>query len=133
MLVYFNLELYTLFNKKIMQCVILAGGKGSRISEETFDKPKPLIKICEKPILIHIIDIYKKFGVEEFIICLGYKGEKIKEYFLNYDFYENDFEIDFKENSKKLHKNKKKGFKITLVDTGQIQIQGKGLKKLKNI
>ncbi len=114
-----------------MQCVILAGGKGSRISEETFDKPKPLIKICEKPILLHIIDIYKLFGVKEFIICLGYKGEKIKEYFLNFDFYENNFEIGFKYKNKKLLSNKiKKDFKIKLIDTGQDSNTGERLKRV---
>ena len=113
-----------------MQCVILAGGKGSRISEETFDKPKPLIKICEKPILMHIIEIYRRFKVKEFIICTGYKSEKIKEYFLNYDFYENDFEINFKNNKKKIHNYNKKDFKITLVDTGQDSNTGERLKRI---
>jgi len=113
-----------------MQCVILAGGKGSRISEETFDKPKPLIKIADKPILIHIIEIYKRFGVKEFIVCLGYKGEKIKEYFLNYDFYENDFEINLQNNKKKIFKPRNKNFKITLVDTGQNSNTGERLKKI---
>ena len=114
-----------------MQCVILAGGKGSRISEETLDKPKPLIKICEKPILLHIMEIYRLFGVKEFIICLGYKGEKIKEYFLNYEFYENDFEISLKNNiKKKLQDFNKKDFKITLVDTGQESNTGERLKRV---
>ena len=102
-----------------MQCIILAGGRGSRISEETYDKPKPLIRIADKPILIHIIEIYKKFGVEDFIICLGYKGEKIKEFFLNYNYYENDFQINLESAEKKiLTSRSSKNLKITLVDTG---------------
>ncbi len=114
-----------------MQCVILAGGRGSRISEETFDKPKPLIKICDKPILLHIIEIYKLFGVKEFIICLGYKGEKIKEYFLNFDYYENNFEVSYKYKNKKLLSNKtKKDFKIKLIDTGQDSNTGERLKRV---
>ena len=114
-----------------MQCVILAGGRGSRISEETFDKPKPLIKISDKPILLHIIDIYKSFGVKEFIICLGYKGEKIKEFFLNYEYYENDFEIDFiNKNKKILSKKIKKDFKVVLVDTGTNSNTGERLKRI---
>ena len=114
-----------------MQCVILAGGRGSRISEETFDKPKPLIKISDKPILLHIIDIYKLFGVKEFIICLGYKGEKIKEFFLNYDYYENDFEIDFINKDRKILSNKtNKDFKVVLVDTGINSNTGERLKRV---
>ena len=114
-----------------MKGIILAGGKGSRISEETFDKPKPLIKICDKPILLHIIDIYKLYNVEEFIVCLGYKGEKIKEYFLNFDFYENNFEINFKNKNKKLLSKKiKSKFKIKLIDTGQDSNTGERLRKI---
>ena len=114
-----------------MQCVILAGGKGSRISEETFEKPKPLIKICDKPILLHIIEIYKKFGVKEFIICLGYKGEQIKNYFLNYEFNENNIEIDYDlKKINKLSKNNLKDLKITLIDTGLESNTGERLKRV---
>lgn len=114
-----------------MKCVILAGGRGSRISEETFDKPKPLIKICGKPILVHIMEIYEKFNYTEFIICLGYKGEVIKEYFQNYEFIENDFKIDFKSNKLTKLTKKKIKYLITFVDTGINSNTGERLKRIK--
>jgi glucose-1-phosphate cytidylyltransferase len=114
-----------------MQCVILAGGKGSRISEETFDKPKPLIRIGNKPILLHIINIYQRFGVKEFIICLGYKGDQIKDYFLNYKYYENNFEIDYNDAKVNiLTKNSLKNLKISLINTGLESNTGERLKRV---
>jgi len=114
-----------------MKCVILAGGRGSRISEETYDKPKPLIKICGKPILVHIMEIYEKFNVNEFIICLGYKGEKIKEYFQNYEYLENDYKLNLNTNKfTKLTKNKKK-YIITFANTGINSNTGERLKRIK--
>lgn len=114
-----------------MKCVILAGGRGSRISEETFDKPKPLIKICGKPILLHIMEIYEKFNYKEFIICLGYKGEKIKEYFANYELLENDFKIDLETNKIIKLTNIKKKYKITFAETGISSNTGERLKLIK--
>ena len=115
-----------------MKCVILAGGRGSRISEETFDKPKPLIKICGKPILLHIMEIYEKFKYNEFIICLGYKGEKIKEYFTNFELSENNFRIDLKNNKITILTNYKKKYIITFVETGSLSNTGERLKLVKN-
>jgi glucose-1-phosphate cytidylyltransferase len=96
-----------------MQLVILAGGLGSRISEETYNKPKPLIEIGGKPIIVHIMKHYAKYGFKDFVICCGYKGEMIKDYFLNYNQVNSDFAINLKNK-----KNKTNDWNITLVDTG---------------
>ena len=82
-----------------MKTVILSGGMGSRISSETIDKPKPMIKIRNVPILVHIMNIYSQFGFDDFILCLGYKGEYIKNYFYNFFINNTDFTIDFKDSS----------------------------------
>jgi glucose-1-phosphate cytidylyltransferase len=101
-----------------MKVVILAGGLGSRISEETDTKPKPMIEIGGKPILWHIMKIFSAHGLNEFIICCGYKGYIIKEYFLNYFHHSSDFTIDLKNGEKEIHNKNSEQWKITLIDTG---------------
>lgn len=90
-----------------MQLVILAGGLGSRISEETQNKPKPLVEICGKPIIVHIMEHYANYGVKEFIICCGYKGEMLKDYFINFNELNSDFSINLQNNKKGIYKKKK--------------------------
>ncbi len=101
-----------------MKVVIFAGGKGTRISEESHLKPKPMVEIGGKPILWHIMKIYSAFGHNEFVICLGYKGYVIKEYFMNYFLHNSDLTIDLKNNSVSVHDTKSENFKVTLVETG---------------
>ena len=101
-----------------MKVVIFAGGKGTRISEESHLKPKPMIEIGGKPILWHIMKIYSAFGHNEFVICLGYKGYVIKEYFMNYFLHNSDITLDLGNNSVEVHDTKSENFKVTLVETG---------------
>lgn len=101
-----------------MKVVIFAGGKGTRISEESIVRPKPMVEIGGKPILWHIIKHYAAYGHKEFVICLGYKGEMIKEYFLNYFALNSDMTIDMKDNKVKVSDTSCEEFKISLVDTG---------------
>lgn len=101
-----------------MKVVIFAGGKGTRIAEESHLKPKPMIEIGGKPILWHIMKIYQQAGYNEFVICLGYKGHLIKEYFINYFMHNSDITIDLKDNSTEVHSAQAEPFKVTLVDTG---------------
>lgn len=101
-----------------MKVVIFAGGLGTRISEETEIKPKPMVEIGGKPILWHIMKIYSHYGYNDFIICLGYKGYIIKEYFMNYFLHNSDITIDLGNNEMKIHGSKSDNFKVTLVDTG---------------
>lgn len=101
-----------------MKVVILAGGRGSRLSEETDLKPKPMVEIGNRPILWHIMKIYSYFGFNDFIICCGYKGNVIKEYFLNYYIRTSDLTIDLSSNSVEINKSMTEPWKITLVDTG---------------
>ncbi len=103
---------------KFMKVVILAGGFGTRLSEETQIKPKPLVEIGGKPILWHIMKIYSAYGFNEFIICLGYKGYMIKEFFANYYLHMTDVTIDFSANVIHYHRSKCEPWKVTLVDTG---------------
>src|SRR4030042_6112805 len=111
--------------------VILCGGLGTRLKEETDFKPKPMVTIGDKPILWHIMKIYSYYGFNEFIISLGYKGEVIKNYFYNYDMYINDFSIDFsKRNVEFFHKNSEQNWKVTLVDTGLNTLKGARIKRL---
>nr|HPL82736.1 sugar phosphate nucleotidyltransferase [Candidatus Omnitrophota bacterium] len=104
-----------------MKAVILCGGKGTRLREETEARPKPLVEIGGKPVLWHIMKIYAAYGINEFILCLGYKGTMIKEYFLNYQPMNNDFTIKLGEKSKVTILNKHAGtnWSVTLVDTGK--------------
>ncbi|MBN9299407.1 MAG: glucose-1-phosphate cytidylyltransferase [Filimonas sp.] len=101
-----------------MKIVIFAGGLGTRISEETDIRPKPMVEIGGKPILWHIMKIYSHYGFNEFIICLGYKGYVIKEYFMNYFLHNSDITIDVANNKMEVHGSKSENFKITLVETG---------------
>lgn len=113
-----------------MKAVLLAGGLGTRISEETHLKPKPMIEIGGKPILWHIMKIYSEHGVRDFVVCCGYKGYLIKEYFANYFLHMSDVTIDMTKNEMKLHQQKVEPWKITLVDTGEDTMTGGRLKRV---
>jgi glucose-1-phosphate cytidylyltransferase len=113
-----------------MKAVILAGGLGTRISEETAVKPKPMIEIGGKPILWHLMKVYAAHGVNEFIICCGYKGYVIKEYFANYFLHMTDVTFDMAGNSMKVHRQKAEPWKVTLVDTGDTTQTGGRLKRV---
>lgn len=113
-----------------MKAVILAGGLGTRISEETHLKPKPMIEIGGKPILWHIMKLYSHYGVNHFIICCGYKGFLIKEYFANYFLHMSDVTFDMQNNSMEVHEKKAEPWKITLIDTGEHAATGDRLKKV---
>ncbi|MDB9815540.1 glucose-1-phosphate cytidylyltransferase [Candidatus Pelagibacter sp.] len=113
-----------------MQLVILAGGKGTRISEESNLKPKPLVEIGNMPIIWHIMKFYSFYGIKEFIICVGYKGHLIKEFFSNYNLYNSDLVIDLKKNKKTFLKRKKEDWKITIVDTGLETLTGGRIKRI---
>src|SRR6056300_855383 len=111
-----------------MKAVILAGGLGSRLSEETENKPKPMVEIGGKPILWHIMKIYSAHGVNDFIICCGYKGYIIKEYFKNYFIHMSDITFSMKDNNMKIHNNTAESWNVTLVDTGENTMTGGRLK-----
>jgi glucose-1-phosphate cytidylyltransferase len=113
-----------------MKVVILAGGLGSRLSEETHLKPKPMVEIGGLPILWHILKIYSHFGYNDFIICLGYKGYIIKEYFYNYFLHKSDVTINLKQNEVKFHKSETENWKITLIDTGVETMTGGRIKRI---
>ena len=115
-----------------MKLVILAGGRGTRISEETLVKPKPLVEIGGLPIIWHIMKIYSFYGFNEFIICCGYKGYMIKEYFSNYALHTSDTTIDLKNKKLTVHKKTTENWKITLVDTGEETMTGGRILKIKN-
>ena len=114
-----------------MKVVILAGGFGTRISEETGEKPKPMIEIGGKPILWHIMKHYSSFGHNDFIICLGYKGYIIKEYFYNYFIHNSDITFDFKSGETKIHDDRSENWRVTLVDTGENSMTGGRIKRVK--
>lgn len=101
-----------------MKVVILAGGLGTRLMEETESRPKPMVEIGGKPILWHIMKIYSHYGYNDFVICLGYKAQMIKEYFLNYYLYNSDLTIELDNNSVQVHLTDSESFKVTLIDTG---------------
>lgn len=113
-----------------MKAVILAGGLGTRLSEETDLKPKPMVEIGQKPILWHIMKIYSSHGVNDFIICCGYKGYLIKEYFANYFLHMSDVTYSMKDNSMKVHQNNAEPWTITLVDTGENSMTGGRLRRV---
>lgn len=113
-----------------MKAVILAGGLGTRISEETDTKPKPMVEIGGKPILWHIMKIYSSHGVNEFVICCGYKGYQIKEYFANYFLYMSDVTFDMSKNSMEVHQRSAEPWRVTLVDTGESTMTGGRLKRV---
>jgi len=114
-----------------MKVVLLAGGLGTRISEETSLRPKPMIEIGGKPLLWHIMKIYSKYNINEFIICCGYKGYIIKEYFSNYFLHNSDVEINIKNNSIKVLQKSIEPWLITLVDTGEDSMTGGRLKRVR--
>lgn len=113
-----------------MKAVILAGGLGTRLSEETSTKPKPMVDIGGKPILWHIMKIYSSYGINEFIICLGYKGYLIKEFFLNYQSHMSDLTIDLSNNKSVIHQSRVEPWKVTLVDTGLGTMTGGRIKRI---
>lgn len=113
-----------------MQAVILAGGLGTRISEETHLKPKPMIEIGGKPILWHILKMYSAHGVNEFVICCGYKGYLIKEYFANYFLHMSDVTFDMAHNRMEVHQKHAEPWRVTLVDTGEDTMTGGRLKRV---
>ena len=115
-----------------MKAVILAGGFGTRISEETHLRPKPMIEIGGKPILWHIMKIYSAHSINEFIICLGYKGYVIKEYFANYFLHMSDITFDIAKNEMEIHNNNADPWRVTLVDTGDNTMTGGRLKRVKS-
>jgi len=115
-----------------LKAVILAGGLGSRISEETHLKPKPLIEIGSMPILWHIMKIYSKYDITDFVVCCGYKGYLIKEYFANYFLHSSDVTIDIMNNKMDVHRKSAEPWKITLVDTGLDTMTGGRLRRVKN-
>ena len=115
-----------------MKAVILAGGFGTRISEETMVKPKPLIEIGGMPILWHIMKNYSVYGINEFVICCGYKGYMIKEYFANYFLHMSDVTFDIKNNEMEVHQKYAEPWTVTLVDTGMETMTGGRLKRIKN-
>lgn len=115
-----------------MKVVILAGGLGTRISEETELKPKPMIEIGGKPILWHIMKIYSHYGFNDFIICCGYKGYMIKEYFANYFLHQTDVTIDLKKNQLKIHQSHVEPWEITLIDTGLNTMTGGRIKRIQS-
>lgn len=115
-----------------MKVVILAGGFGTRLSEETELKPKPMVEIGGKPILWHIMKMYDSYGFNEFIICCGYKGQVIKEYFMNYSKYSSDFTIDLSNDTLYIHNQKSESWKVTLVDTGLNSMTGGRIKRIRD-
>lgn len=115
-----------------MKAVILAGGFGTRISEESGIKPKPMVEIGGKPILWHIMKIYSHYGIHDFIICCGYKGYVIKEYFSNYFLHNSDVTFDMKNNNMKVHHMNTEPWKVTLIDTGENTMTGGRVKRVQD-
>jgi glucose-1-phosphate cytidylyltransferase len=114
-----------------MKAVILAGGLGTRLSEETSVKPKPMVEVGGRPILWHIMKIYSTHGIDDFIICCGYKGYVIKEYFANYFLHMSDVTFDLRYNQMNVHNGNAEPWKVTLVDTGDSSMTGGRLKRVK--
>jgi len=115
-----------------VKAVILAGGLGTRISEESHLKPKPMIEVGGKPILWHIMKIYSHYGINDFVICCGYKGYLIKEYFANYFLHMSDVTFDMKQNLMEVHEKHAEPWRVTLVDTGQDTLTGGRLKRVRD-
>ncbi|MBP9866838.1 MAG: glucose-1-phosphate cytidylyltransferase [Candidatus Pacebacteria bacterium] len=115
-----------------MKVVILAGGFGTRLSEETKIKPKPMVEIGDKPILWHIMKIYSHYGFNDFVICLGYKGYYIKEWFNDYFLHNSDVTLNLEDNTITYHNNRSEKWKITLVDTGSDTMTGGRIKRIKD-
>ena len=123
------MHLFKLINKN-MKAVILAGGLGTRLSEETVSKPKPMVEIGGKPILWHIMKTYSHYGINDFIICCGYKGYVIKEFFANYFLHQSDVTFDLKTNKTVIHTDRSEPWTVTLVDTGENSMTGGRLKRV---
>lgn len=115
-----------------MKAIILAGGLGTRLSEETYIKPKPMVEIGSRPILWHIMNIYSAHGINDFIICCGFKAFMIKQYFANYFLYTSDVTFDIKNNKMEIHQQKSEPWKVTLIDTGEDTQTGGRLKRVKD-
>ncbi len=115
-----------------MKCIILAGGLGTRLSEETTLRPKPMVEIGGKPILWHIMKLYSHHGLNEFVICLGYKGYVIKEYFANYFLHTSDVTFDMVNNRMEVHQNNAEPWRVTLVDTGDLTQTGGRLRRVRD-
>src|SRR5689334_10083389 len=115
-----------------MKAVILAGGIGSRISEESAARPKPMIEVGGRPILWHILKLYSAFDINDFVICLGYKGYIIKEYFNNYFLHVSDVTIDISKNRMEVHQHAGEPWRVTLIDTGDETMTGGRLKRVQS-
>ena len=115
-----------------MKAVILAGGFGTRLSEETGIKPKPMVEIGDKPILRHIMKIYSAYGINDFIVCLGYKGYVIKEFFATYSLHMSDVTFDLRKNNMEVHQNGTEPWKVSLIDTGEKTMTGGRLKRVRD-
>jgi len=115
-----------------MKAIILAGGLGTRLSEETISKPKPMVEIGGKPILWHIMKTYSHFGINDFIICCGYKGYIIKEYFANYFLHSSDVTFNMLQNKMEVHHKRAEPWQVTLVDTGDSSMTGGRLKRVED-
>ena len=115
-----------------MKAVLLAGGLGTRISEETSTRPKPMVEIGGKPLLWHIMKIYAAHGVQDFVVCCGYRGYVIKEYFANYFLHMSDVTFDMKNNCMEVHQRKAEPWRVTLVDTGDKTMTGGRLKRVRD-
>ena len=113
-----------------MKAVLLAGGLGTRISEESYSKPKPMIEIGGRPILWHIIKMYSYAGINDFVVCCGYKGYVIKEYFSNYFMHMSDVTFDMQKNEIIFHQNRAEPWRVTLVDTGDLTMTGGRVKRV---
>ncbi len=114
-----------------MKAVILAGGAGTRLSEETVTRPKPMVEIGGRPILWHVMKIYSHYGINDFIVCLGYRGYLIKEYFANYFLHMSDVTFDMTQNRMEVHQNNAEPWRVTLVDTGENTMTGGRLRRVR--
>ncbi len=112
-----------------MKAVILAGGLGTRLAEETGTRPKPMVEIGGRPIIWHVMKIYSSFGINEFVVCLGYKGYMIKEYFANYGRHMSDITVDMRSGEIEVHRNTAEDWKVCLVDTGDETMTGGRIKR----
>lgn len=115
-----------------MKAVLLAGGLGTRLSEETYLRPKPMVEIGGRPILWHIMKTYSHYGINDFVICTGYRGYVIKEYFANYFLHMSDVTFDMQNNSMEVHKKRSEPWKVTIVDTGEATMTGGRLKRVRD-
>ena len=115
-----------------MKAVILAGGRGTRLAEETVIRPKPMVQIGGKPILWHIMKIYSTYGIRDFVVCCGYKGYMIKEYFANYFLHNSDVTFDLSKNDMEVHQNTSEPWRVTLVDTGDKSATGGRLRRVRS-